>query len=219
VANATYELPIGKGRHFLNHHRVLDYLIGGYDLAWVQTIETGNPFGFSFTNSSNLYFPSSIGNYVPNLLCNGISMPQFGLDKIIDSGGNRFNQAVEGGVLNASCFGDGLLHAGKCGTQYRDRSGQRLLADLGVEELPLQGAVEHAAPLRLPEPVPQLGLQQPEQHRRLQESPTVRQDHLGPDYSVVRRRAADELDASAELVISPDCYPGGVGLNSVTGFW
>src|SRR5215471_7182274 len=105
VANATYELPIGKGRHFLNHNKVLDYLIGGYDLAWVQTIETGNPFGFSFTNSSNLYFPSSIGNYVPNLVCNGISMPQFGLGKIIDSGGNRFNQAVEGGVLNASCFG------------------------------------------------------------------------------------------------------------------
>jgi len=29
VANATYELPIGKGRHFLNHNKVLDYLIGG----------------------------------------------------------------------------------------------------------------------------------------------------------------------------------------------
>jgi carboxypeptidase family protein/TonB-dependent receptor-like protein len=102
VANATYQLPIGKGRHFINHSRVLDYLIGGYEIAWVQTIETGNPFGFSFTNSPYNYYPSSIGNYVPNLTCNGISMPEFELGSKI--GGNRFNQALENPVLPVSCF-------------------------------------------------------------------------------------------------------------------
>ena len=102
VANATYELPIGKGRHFVNHSRVADLLIGGYELAWVQTFETGNPIGFSFTNSPNNYFPSSIGNYVPNLTCNSISMPGFGLGSLI--GGNRFNQALENPVLPVSCF-------------------------------------------------------------------------------------------------------------------
>ena len=39
VASCTYELPVGKGRHFMNHSRVLDYLIGGYELAWIQTFE------------------------------------------------------------------------------------------------------------------------------------------------------------------------------------
>ena len=102
VASATYQLPVGKGRHFLNHSRILDYLVGGYDIAWVQTFETGNPFGFSFTNSPYNYFPSSIGNYVPNLTCNGISMPGFELGSKI--GGNRFNQALENPVLNVNCF-------------------------------------------------------------------------------------------------------------------
>jgi hypothetical protein len=102
VANATYELPIGKGRHFINHNRVLDYLIGGYEIAWVQTFNSGNPFGFSFTGSPFNYYPSSIGNYVPNLTCNDISMPQFGLGSKI--GGNRFNQSLENPVLPVSCF-------------------------------------------------------------------------------------------------------------------
>jgi hypothetical protein len=102
VANATYELPVGKGRHFVNHNRVLDWLIGGYELAWVQTFETGNPIGFSFTNSPYNYYPGSIGNYVPNLTCNGISMPGFGLGSLI--GGARFSQALENPVLPVNCF-------------------------------------------------------------------------------------------------------------------
>jgi hypothetical protein len=102
VANVVYELPVGKGRHFLNHNRVLDFLVGGYELAWVQSVETGNPFGFSYTNSPNNYYPSSIGNYVPNLTCNDISMPGYGLGSKI--GGARFNQALENPVLNVNCF-------------------------------------------------------------------------------------------------------------------
>jgi hypothetical protein len=102
VTNATYELPIGKGRHFLTRGGVLDYLIGGYEIAWVQTIETGNPFGFTYANSPNNYYPSSIGNYVPDLTCSGISMSSFGLGSTI--GGNRFNQAQEGAVLPVGCF-------------------------------------------------------------------------------------------------------------------
>jgi hypothetical protein len=102
VANLTYELPIGKGRHFINHNRILDYLIGGYELAWVQSIESGNPFGFSYTNSPYNYYPGKIGNYVPNLTCSGISMPEFGLGNKI--GGARFNQALENPVLDVNCF-------------------------------------------------------------------------------------------------------------------
>ncbi len=102
VANATYELPIGKGRRFVNSNRVLDWIVGGYELAWVQTFNTGNPISFSFANSPNNYYATSIGNRVPNLTCSGISMPGFGLgDKI---GGNRFNQALENPVLPVECF-------------------------------------------------------------------------------------------------------------------
>jgi hypothetical protein len=102
VTSFTYELPVGRGRHFLNNSKLLDYLVGGYELAWIQSIESGNPFGFTYTNSPYNYYPTTIGNQVPNLTCNNISMPQYGLGDAI--GGNRFNQALENPVLPVSCF-------------------------------------------------------------------------------------------------------------------
>jgi hypothetical protein len=102
VTSFTYELPFGKGRHFVNHNKFLDYLVGGYELAWIQSVESGNPFGFTFANSPYNYYPTSIGNQVPNLTCNNITMSQFGLGNAI--GGNRFNQALENPVLPVSCF-------------------------------------------------------------------------------------------------------------------
>ena len=102
VTNVTYELPVGKNRHFTVHNRVLDYIVGGYDISWVQSVESGNPFGFSFANSPYNYFPSSIGNYVPVLSCSHIAMPEFGLGSKI--GGNRFNQALENPALDVNCF-------------------------------------------------------------------------------------------------------------------
>lgn len=102
VANFTYELPVGKGRHFLNKNRVGDLVLGGWELAWIQTVETGNPMSFSFANSPFNYYPSKFGNLVPNLTCSDISMPQFGLGSKI--GGARFNQALENPLLPVSCF-------------------------------------------------------------------------------------------------------------------
>ena len=102
ITSATYELPIGKGRHFLNRNKVLDWIIGGYNLAWVQTFMTGNPMSFSYTDNSNNEYPTSIGNWVPNLVCNHITEPEFGLGGVI--GPNRFNQSLEGAVLNVNCF-------------------------------------------------------------------------------------------------------------------
>jgi hypothetical protein len=102
ITSATYDLPIGRGRHFVNHNHVLDFLIGGYNLAWVQTFVTGNPMSFSYIDNPNNQVPTSIGNWVPNLACNGISMKEFGLGNAI--GGNRFNQALENPVLNVNCF-------------------------------------------------------------------------------------------------------------------
>jgi len=103
LANATYELPIGAGRRFLNHNRILDLLIGGFNLSWIATIETGNPMTFSYSNNPNNQYPSSIGNWVPNLVCNNIQMVQhYRLGDVI--GGNRFDQSAMGAALNSSCF-------------------------------------------------------------------------------------------------------------------
>ena len=101
VASATYELPVGKGRAFMNRGGILNFLIGGYELAWIQTVETGNPIGFSFVNSPNNYYPTSIGNYVPNIVSTP-SMPGFGIGPLI--GGNRFVQTAENPLIDYHDF-------------------------------------------------------------------------------------------------------------------
>jgi hypothetical protein len=42
--NASYELPFGLGRKFLNQNRVLDYLVGGWSADTQFSAQTGNPF-------------------------------------------------------------------------------------------------------------------------------------------------------------------------------
>jgi hypothetical protein len=102
VVSEDYDLPFGKGRRFVNQNRFLDLLIGGYKVSWITTIETGNPMTFSYSNNPNNQYSTSIGNWVPNLACEHITMKYFGLGTVI--GGNRFDQSAEGAVLNPSCF-------------------------------------------------------------------------------------------------------------------
>jgi hypothetical protein len=74
----TYELPIGRNRKlFGNMPRILDYLIGGYEVNTVSILQNGGPLSFTQTdlstsqkgvNSSTLGFggntqrPTLIGN-------------------------------------------------------------------------------------------------------------------------------------------------------------
>ena len=101
VASFTYEIPIGKGRKFMNRGGVLNMIAGGYELAWIQTAESGNPVGFTFVNSPNNYYPTSNGIWAPNLVGTP-TMPQFGLAQKI--GTNRFNQALSGAVVDINNF-------------------------------------------------------------------------------------------------------------------
>jgi hypothetical protein len=99
VTSLSYELPIGRGRQFMNSSKLLDYIIGGYDVSWIQTIATGNPFGFTFANSPYNYYPTNIGARVPNLVATP-TMPQFGLGN--DIGPSRFNQSNEYVVIGST---------------------------------------------------------------------------------------------------------------------
>ena len=77
VTNATYELPIGKGRKWVNKNKFLDYLVGGYELAWIQTIESGNPFGVSSPTVLTITTRPRSAIRFRTWRAN-ISMPQFG---------------------------------------------------------------------------------------------------------------------------------------------
>ena len=41
-----YQLPFGKGRQFLNKNKVLDYVIGGWELGGIQRYQSGQPLDF-----------------------------------------------------------------------------------------------------------------------------------------------------------------------------
>jgi hypothetical protein len=54
VFNYIYELPFGKGKHFLaNPGRVGNALIGGWQVTGITTYETGTPYSLSFSVPSS----------------------------------------------------------------------------------------------------------------------------------------------------------------------
>ncbi len=95
----TYELPVGKGRRFLNRGGFLNVLLGGYEIAGIQTLESGNPLTFSFTNSPYNYYPTYAGARRPNLVAQPTLLPNWG-----ELGGNRFNQALSNPIIDINNF-------------------------------------------------------------------------------------------------------------------
>ncbi len=99
VTSATYELPLGTGKRFLNHG-LGNTLFGGFSISWVQTFASGNPLSFSFTNSPNNYYPTAIGTRVPDLVGPRPEMR----DGWRDLGPNRFDQSLANAVIPVSGF-------------------------------------------------------------------------------------------------------------------
>ena len=56
---ATYELPFGKGRSFMNNSRLLDYMLGGWDLTWTHTLQSGQPFSVGYGGSPYKYLTNA----------------------------------------------------------------------------------------------------------------------------------------------------------------
>lgn len=68
---AVYNLPFGKGRHFLNNNWLADEVIGGWQLSSTFVIQDGSPFGITTGNNNNsnnqsgsyTQFANLVGNY------------------------------------------------------------------------------------------------------------------------------------------------------------
>jgi hypothetical protein len=99
IAAVTYELPVGQGRKWMNTGGWKDYVLGGYELAWLQTIESGNPLSFGFDGSPNNYYPTFAGNRRPNL----VSQPVL-RDNWIDLGPDRFTAVNINPILDINHF-------------------------------------------------------------------------------------------------------------------
>jgi hypothetical protein len=65
-ARFVYELPIGKGRMFLNDNRILDTVIGGWQASGTVVLSSGLPFTPTISGNNNSY--SQAGDWYPNQL-------------------------------------------------------------------------------------------------------------------------------------------------------
>ncbi|MSV27235.1 MAG: TonB-dependent receptor [Bryobacterales bacterium] len=98
VSTLTYELPVGKGRRWMNTGGVRNALLGGWEVVWIQTFQTGPPFTVGFAGSPNLYLPG-VGNRPTQIAAN---------DKVklahVDIGSNRFPFSAQKRYLDVNGF-------------------------------------------------------------------------------------------------------------------
>ncbi len=69
-AYGEYELPFGKGQHFLNHNAILDSVVGGWQFSASELLLSGTPFTVYIDASDNVsysLFSSSYPNWNPGV--------------------------------------------------------------------------------------------------------------------------------------------------------
>ena len=98
VTSMTYELPFGKGRRYMNGGGLKNTLLGGWEVVWIQTFQSGPPFTVTFGGSSANFLPG-VGNR-PNQI---LPDDQVKLEHV-DIGPNRFPFAAQTRYLNINGF-------------------------------------------------------------------------------------------------------------------
>ena len=93
----SYELPFGKNRKWINQSRAADLAIGGWELTWTQTLQSGLPFTVGFANSPNRYLP---GGARPDVVTanDAAYTPNWTI------GANRFPTSAQNPYLNYNSF-------------------------------------------------------------------------------------------------------------------
>jgi len=172
----TYQVPVGKSRHFLSHaNRLIDAVLGGYNFYWTYTIASGVPAGMSisgqslptytagtstFTNINVPQYPSFMPNFGGLILLKRPSLR----DNWQDLGGDRFNHVNQNSMINC---GAAVVNWGNdCFTYTPPFSlgnnganlwnNQRIIAASAAlaKEVPLKGEpVPSGPPPGLPEPL------------------------------------------------------------------
>lgn len=100
-SSMSYELPVGKGKRFMNRGGILDYLFGGYSFTWTYAIWTPTQLSLGYSGASYLNpvtgkwgsrqdYPSYEPIVGSSLFL--VKMPEL-RDNWQDLGGDRFVQA------------------------------------------------------------------------------------------------------------------------------
>lgn len=102
IGTINWELPFGNGKRFLNGgNRAGRWLMSGWELSWIQTLESGNPLNFTFQNApTNNYYPGFAGVRRPDL----VGTPVYDFSKWNNGGGDRFVELNRPAVIDMSAF-------------------------------------------------------------------------------------------------------------------
>jgi Carboxypeptidase regulatory-like domain len=69
--HATYQLPFGQGKQFLNNNRILDEVIGGWRVSTIVILQSGQPFTPVMGNGAASYASGGGGfTWYPNVIGN-----------------------------------------------------------------------------------------------------------------------------------------------------
>lgn len=106
VATMIYELPFGKGRHWMNHGGASDFALGGWDFMFSQTIQSGPPMTVTFAGAPSTPFaPGQPYVWLPGQLRPNQILPN---DQAITQnwgiGLNRLPTSAQNPYLNAAAF-------------------------------------------------------------------------------------------------------------------
>jgi hypothetical protein len=98
TGSMNYELPIGKGRKFLNRGGVMNAIFGGFDLVYLFRIQSGDALTFTYAGSPFQYMPGVVavrsGNR-PNSTGQRAKLR----DNWTDIGPARYNQATQNSLI------------------------------------------------------------------------------------------------------------------------
>jgi hypothetical protein len=111
IGVVNYELPFGQGKPWATSGWK-KWILGGFEISFIQTLESGNPLNFSFSNSPFNYYSTFAGSRRPDV----VSQMEI-RDGWNDLGGDRFNTGRSNSVYAGA--NNGLQHfalPGGCGT-------------------------------------------------------------------------------------------------------
>ncbi len=100
IGTVNYALPFGKGKKYATSNRFVNAIVGGIEISWIQTIESGNPLNFSYANSPSNYYPTFAGARRPNL----VGTPDYDFSKWDNGGPDRFTLQNRPAVIDQSAF-------------------------------------------------------------------------------------------------------------------
>jgi hypothetical protein len=95
VAQATYDIPVGKGRHWMNRGGIANTILGGWTFLTIQSFRTGTPASFVIAGSPNKYLQYEL---LPNVASGqNINVPNYKI-------GNLWPEQTQNGFFNLNAF-------------------------------------------------------------------------------------------------------------------